>query len=366
MRHKFWETINGKIILMFILTTVITLAGVGYFSNYQVEKGFERFVKTQEQEFEILKHRPSKFLNELAQVKRYEEITNQFRQTLTRSIILSSVFGLSFSIIAGTIISSHITDPLRKLKKTMGQVSKNNYKIRAKEIGSSEIKELIREFNNLTSELERIEKLRANLVSDVSHELKTPLTKVRGQLEGVIDGIYKSDKNQIEKTLSNLDQLEYLVAKLQELTEIQAGKVQLKKTSIAILPLVENIISGYSEKDIEFILDIQENLKIKADKNKLTEILDNLVSNAYKFTTSGTITISADKEKIEIKDTGRGIPKKDLPYIFERFYRVDKSRSKDTGGLGLGLAIVKELAEAHQWEIKVKSSKKGTRFVINF
>ena len=229
---------------------------------------------------------------------------------------------------------------------------------------SAEIKELIKEFNKLTSELERIEKLRADLVSDVAHELKTPLTKVRGQVEGIIDGVYKSSESHLNKILSNLDQLEYLVEKLQELTEIQAGKIKLVKKNIQLSELVENVISGYTGKDIEFAVDIPEKLKLRADKNRLTEVLDNLVNNAYKFTETGTISITAEEDRIIVKDTGRGIPKKDLPYIFERFYRVDKSRSKDTGGLGLGLAIVKELVEVHGWEIKVRSSKKGTTFTV--
>ena len=135
MTYKFWETINGKIILMVVVTTIFTLAGVGYVANKQVESGFDNFIDNQEKEFGVLQYGKGKFLNELARLKRHEEMTGEYKRTVSKAIIISSVLGLSFSIVAGTIISSHITDPLRQFKRAIKEVSKNNYKIRAKEIG---------------------------------------------------------------------------------------------------------------------------------------------------------------------------------------------------------------------------------------
>jgi len=366
MKYKFWETINGKIIITITIVAFIVLAAAGFLANYRVEQEFNKFLEKQEIEFQLF-HGPGRLISEIAKIQKFEGMTNDFRETVGRSIIFSSILGFGISVAIGSIVSSQITRPLAKLKEAIHRVSGNNYKIKVAESGSAEIIELAKEFNSLTKELQRVEKLREELVSDVAHELKTPLTKVRGQVEGIIDGIYKSDEDQLRKTLSNLDQLEYLIEKLQELTEISAGKIKLNKSHLLLKPVIDQITDGYNGKKIEFDIKIDDKLKIDADRNRLIEILENLIGNAYKFSEKGSITVEADESKLIVKDTGPGILKKDLPYIFERFYRVEKSRNKKTGGLGLGLAIVKELVEAHGWEITVSSKKnKGSQFNILF
>lgn len=365
MKFKFFKTTFGKILLATTAAVAFALAVSGYFSFRQINTGLERYIQ---KEWEFFQGR-GMFIQEMIhreQEKQLQVIEYEFKTTVSRSIIVSSLFGLSAGIILSAIISEQITKPLAKLKNVIRKVSQNDYKSRAEVEGSEEIQELITEFNKLIDELDRIETLREELVSDVAHELKTPMTKIRGNLEGFVDGVYKLNKTNVNKILGNVGQLEYLVDQLQKLTQLRSGKYALNMREINVKNAVKNILAGHEKDGIEVIIEIEDGFKVKADKNKFTEIMDNLIGNAFKYTDKGFVKITANDAGITVKDSGIGIPKKDLPYIFERFYRVDKSRNKETGGLGLGLAIVKELVEAHGWEIEVESKVgKGSEFRID-
>lgn len=362
---NFFKTTFGKIFIAFTLTIISVLLLVGFATFRQVNVGFDRFVEDQQEFF-----RGRGMWEKIAAVeniKAFQSITEDFKETVSRSILFSSIIGLTAGIVVSVIISDQITKPIARLKDVVKNVVKNDYDTRAKVEGSSEVQELISEFNKLIDELDRIEQLREDLVTDVAHELKTPLTKIRGQLEGVLDGVYKLDKDNLNKVLTNVDQLEYLIERLQQLVQVKAGKEHLRKENVNVKALVEDVISGFSGKEITMVVDIDSDLTIEADKKKFREVMDNLVGNAYKYTKEGKITIAADEQSLTVSDTGIGIPEKDLPYIFERFYRVDKSRSKETGGLGLGLAIAKEIVEAHGWSISVESKEgEGSRFRVGF
>ncbi len=362
---KFFKTTFGQIFIAITLTVVGVLMVAGLATTQQVNDGFDRFVEQQREFFEGRGMWAK--IAAVENIKEFERITNEFKRTVSRSILFSSIVGVTVGIVVSVIISDQITKPLSRLKDIVKNVAKNDYDTRAKVEGSAEIRELIFEFNKLIAELDRIEQLREDLVTDVAHELKTPLTKVRGQLEGVIDGVYDLDKENLDKVLKNVDQLEYLIERLQEMVQIKSGVQKLKLEKLNIKKILEEVISGFSGKEITMILDVDSEIEIEADEKKFREILDNLIGNAYKYTNEGKITITADEKSLAVSDTGVGIPKKDLPYIFERFYRVDKSRNKETGGLGLGLAIVKELVEAHGWTVEAESEEgKGSEFTILF
>lgn len=361
----FFKTTFGKIFIAITFTVIGVLVIVELFTFRQVNLGFDRFVE-QQQEFFKGQGMWAKMMA-VENVKQFEAITNDFKKTVTQSIVFSSAIGVVVGVVVSVIISDQITRPLSRLKDIVKNVAKNDYDTRAKVEGSAEIQELILEFNKLIEELDRIEQLREDLVTDVAHELKTPLTKIRGQVEGVLDGVYICNEENVGKVLTNVAQLEYLIERLQEMVQIKSGSQKLKLETVNLKKIFEEVVSGFSGKEITIVLDIGSKMEIQADEKKLREILDNLIGNAYKYTKKGKITVSANKKSLVISDTGMGISAKDLPYIFERFYRVDKSRSKETGGLGLGLAIVKELVEAHGWSISVESEEeKGSVFTILF
>lgn len=362
-----FKTTFSKILISIVFTTSLALFAVSIFTMNSVNKGFRDFLKRQEEEFIVFKGIRNQLFEDFRKNQTHIKLVNEFQRTVNRSITWSSILAFSSAFIIGFIVSGQITKPIEKLKKLVVKVKENNYKYRLEEEGSEEIRSLICEFNQLVDELEEVEKLRENLVSDVAHELKTPITKLRGQLEGIIDGVYKADEKHLEKIVSNIEQLEYLIERLQDMVQIKSGKESLKKEKVFLRNLVDEIVSGYICDEINVRIDISDDLYINADRNKLREILDNLVSNAYKYTEKGVIEIIADSESLIIKDTGIGIAKKDIPYLFERFFRAEKSRNKISGGLGLGLSIVKELVEAHGWTIEVESKEgKGTSFILRF
>jgi two-component system sensor histidine kinase BaeS len=366
MKSRFPKTIFVRILLAVVVSTifVLTISQIIFF--YNVWHGFDQFIQKQEQEFFSENNKLGIFHSQeaLATKRRVDE---EFRETIVLSIVFATSAGVIAGILSALYFSKQTTRPLRKLRKGIHKIARNKYTSTIPEEGLDEIKELIKEFNILVNELHHVESLRENLVSDVTHELKTPLTKMIGQLEGMADGVYEMDNEHLKKVIDNVYQLEYLVEQLQELVQVRAGKVILDLREVNLNNIVEQVMAGYQKEGIETKISIPKKLTVRADVNRLREILDNLINNAFKYTSKGVISISASRNFLEIRDTGKGINKEDLPYIFERFYRAEKSRNKLHGGLGLGLSIVKGLVELHGWKILVNSVYgKGTTFRILF
>jgi two-component system, OmpR family, phosphate regulon sensor histidine kinase PhoR len=232
-------------------------------------------------------------------------------------------------------------------------------------------------FHNIT-ELKKLEEMRKDFVANVSHELKTPITSIRGFTETLLDGAME-DPAALQQFLSIINKessrMQHLIEDLLQLSKLEKADLQLFSEKIKIEELVDGVISivrhSLDEKDIELEVYIEPYLFIYADQARMIQLLINLVTNAIRYTPrKGKVTIQAtnvdsEEVKISVADTGIGIPSEELPRVFERFYRVDKARSRDSGGTGLGLAIVKHIVEAHQGRITVDSEvNKGTRFNV--
>ena len=365
MNKNFFGTINFRIfIAVFITTFVITLSSSVY-QLYRSNLAFDHFLNKQEIEMTNAGFIRMEIGRE--RMLRLEMLNDDFRRTIVTNTFISTLIGAIAAVASAIYTSKNITDPLGKMEKGIQNVIENKYRGRLEVEGPYEVQELIKRFNQLLDELDKIESMRADLVSDITHELRTPLTKIQGQLEGVKDGVYKADDSHIERILDNVEQLKYIITRLQELIEIHSGKEKLKVGEVDIKKMLDSVISGYTGKnnEIKFVSVVDEGLKISVDRAKFRAVLDNLIENAYKYSKKGEIVITANKDLISIKDSGIGISAKDIPYIFERFYRVDKSRSSKTGGLGLGLAIVKEICDAHGFDIKVNSEiGVGTEIII--
>ncbi|MBN1617841.1 HAMP domain-containing histidine kinase [Candidatus Dojkabacteria bacterium] len=360
---KIFKSIISKFTIGIVLTVLIVVTIVGVISTIQINQGFDTFI--QQQNREGYGSGSGKYQDEDEKSQRHQEIIDVFQNKINSSIFIASGAGLFISVVVGVLISRQIVAPINLLSNQIDNATRNNFSLIKKKSNTLEIDKLTDKFNELVSEINRIEKLRDELVSDVTHELKTPLTKIKGQIEGCIDGVYKCEPSHLQKTLMNVDQLENLISQMQKLIQLKARKYEMKKEFVELKKFVDSLVSGYSKNNLSIINQVSDNVFVLADKSKLREILDNLLSNAVNNTESGSVTIDYSDRKITVSDTGKGIDKKDLPYIFERFYRADKSRSKKTGGLGLGLSIVKELVKAHGWSISVISkSGKGSQFII--
>lgn len=219
------------------------------------------------------------------------------------------------------------------------------------------------------TEIRKLEKIRSDFVANVSHELKTPLTSIKGFVETLLEGALE-DKQDCRHFLQiiqdNANRLDSLINDLLDLSYLESKAVSLEKNEVKIKDLVEDILAGFNsqlkKKNITAKSDLPRDLVIKADKDKIGQVLVNLIDNAIKFNReNGTIRIYSeelgDKIKFFVEDSGIGIPPKDIPRIFERFYRVDKARSRELGGTGLGLSIVKHIIELHAGLVDVESTE---------
>lgn len=284
-----------------------------------------------------------------------------------------------FIIIIITIFNLYMRfgKPLENLFSTIDSVSEGNLSVRVPESKSDMFSELINRFNKMVGELERADKQRRNLTADIAHELRTPLHIIQGNLEGVIDGVYKPTNEHINNTLDETKILVRLVNDLQTLSLAEAGQLPLHPTRFLLADLIHDLTSSFSSQAKSLGINLESNIKdssleINADYDRLNQVLSNLISNALRHTPKdGKILIETESVtnqersvRILVKDTGEGISSEDLPFIFDRFWRGDKSRSGRINS-GLGLAIAKQLIEAHNGTIQVESEVgKGTTFVI--
>jgi len=361
-----FQTIFSQVFLGIIITATIALAISQIISYRQLQVSFEQFATKQVTVFQRI-GQDLLIREDTKMPADYQEFVENYQNEMSDHVLFSFGIGFLLALGAGIVISTQITKPISQLKRTITRVTQSGYKIRAQEKGSLEVKDLITSFNQLISELEEQEELRQELFGNISHELKTPITKIKGQVEGILDGIYELDVKTLSKVLANINQLEYLIQALYEVNRLNPQDISLKLDKCHVKDIVEEAISGFNGKKIDFRVKIDPKLTIQADKHRLRQIIDNLISNAYKFTKNGSITITANRQGLSVTDTGIGIGANDLPHIFERLYRAEKSRSRHTGGLGLGLYIVKKLVEVHGWSVTAKSEVgKGTGIHIKW
>lgn len=236
---------------------------------------------------------------------------------------------------------------------------------RAEVRGRSEVAELAAAFNQMSEHLARVERQRTDLVNDVSHELRTPLGNIRGWLVATQDGVADLDPELVESLLEETLVLQHLVDDLQDLAAADAGELRLRPVTVDAGELLTQVASAATAT---VAVETSGDLRLSADPVRLRQAVGNLVTNAVRHTpSSGRITLSGrrdgDEVVLEVSDTGSGIAPEDLPYVFNRFWRADRSRSRATGGRGLGLAIARQLVEAHGGTIAVTSTLgAGTTF----
>lgn len=302
-----------------------------------------------------------------------EEI--EFTKGINQSIIYAAIISIVVAVILGIYFSKFISRPIIQVKDTTNELSKGNLKTSVKTRSKiTEINQLTSSINYLKESLNSEHILRKQLTSDISHELRTPLAILKSHIEAIQDGIWELNEERISVFQKEVERLILLVEQIKFLNNIKEHKITLDLEKISLDKVTEEIIDGF---EIEFIrknmnvsTDLDYNIFILADRNKLKQIIINLFSNAIKFTDDkGEVNIKVynnDRYGIfEISNTGEGIPKEDLPYIFERLYRIDKSRNRNKGGSGLGLSIVKELVKAHNGEVEARSEiGKNTVFKI--
>ena len=303
------------------------------------------------------------------------EVYSYFKDNIYRAIILSALIVITLIIILSFILSKKITMPIVKVKNAALEVAQGNYHQNIDSKGDDELTELINAFNLMAKKLLKLDKIRKESTSDLAHELRTPLTTLKGYLEAIEDGKLKADQETIQEMQEETQRMTNLIEKLNEFAEAQNKVFNLEKKKINLTVLIKKILkqqqNSLAEKNITVNVELNENIYILGDRDSLFQIFNNIIENAVKYNIeNGIIEIKNELNNgnwiIYIKDSGVGINKKDIPYIFERFYRADKSRNSNNEGTGIGLAVAKELIEAHRGKIEVKSDDGGTLFKLIF
>jgi signal transduction histidine kinase len=293
--------------------------------------------------------------------------------SINRSLLLGGSVAIVIALILTFVLSRRMTSPIGVLAKATRRLGRGDLSQRVQFHGKGEVAALAQAFNSMATDLEHAEQLRRNLVADVAHELRTPISNIQGYLEAIRDRVVKPNAATIHSLNEEAALLSRLVNELQELSLAEAGELKLVYQAEDIAKLVKQAVTPWqpkvATKEISLSLDLPNNLPlVNIDWQRVNQVLHNLLENAVAHThKGGTISVAAitqgDWVEVCVSDTGEGIPAEDLPHIFERFYRVDKSRARVTGGSGLGLTIAKRLVEAHGGTITVQSELgKGSRF----
>lgn len=307
----------------------------------------------------------------------YSANEDSFRQSIVRSVLLSVIVTGSISTVLLLVMAHPLLSTLEALTSAAKKVTENELKQRVPVRSQDEIGQLAKVFNQMADKLAHTEQLRKNMVTDIAHELRTPLSNLRGYMEALRDERIEPSIDLFDALHEQALTLNRLVDDLQELSLADTGHLQLNREAIAVQPLVERAVrfmqQAAKDAKVSINLDISDNMPtLFADVDRISQILINLLRNAVQYTLpNGQIDLKAysDSERITIKihNSGEGIPAEHLSYIFERFYRVDPSRTRATGGSGLGLAIVKQLIEAHDGTITVDSQLgQGATFTLTF
>jgi signal transduction histidine kinase len=301
--------------------------------------------------------------------------------TYTRLDIAVGVLRILFSIslvgiLVGVISSRGLAAPLRNLAEAAKAVGSQDLSQRIEVKGTDEIREVALSFNAMAEALEEADRLRNNMLADIAHELRTPLTVIQGNLRAILDDVYELDKVEVARLYDQTRQLSRLVDDLHDLALLEAKAFSLDLDSLNLISVIQDVAAIYlpifEDQNIALTLDLPETIPaVEGDCARITQCINNLLNNALRHTPSGgevAIKLFSDDHMVNlsVKDSGVGISDDHLPYVFDRFYRVDPDRNRRTGGSGLGLAISYALVLAHGGTIHASSPGKdqGSEFLI--
>ncbi len=294
-------------------------------------------------------------------------VAREFLASVNTALVKSMLVAGAIALLLGFLLFNQITAPLRAMKKAAERIAQGDLQSRVEVKSSDELGELAESLNNMAENLATAEDQRRQLAADVAHELRTPLAAIQATLEGMQDGVLPANQEQIDSLVSETALLNRMVEDLRLLSLAEAGRLELDLQSVAsgklILRAVDLMQPVAQQQGVNLFADSTEGLPtVLGDADRLIQVLNNLISNSLRYTPAGgAVTITAAfspasrKVEFSVTDTGAGIDPRDLPHVFDRFYRADKSRSRGSGGSGLGLAIVRQLVESHGGSVAVVS-----------
>ncbi len=304
------------------------------------------------------------------------EFYKSFQATFNESLVIAIIAASLAALIVSLVFSRSILAPVGVMMHASQRIADGHYDERVQSRGDDELNQLAGSFNQMAGQLEQVENMRRRLIGDVAHELRTPLTAIKGYAEGLMDNVLPPSAETYQQIHSEAERLSRLVDDLQELSRVESRATQLDIHPVDSAVLINSVIKRlqyqFDEKRITLTSSLpRDPIHVLADEGRIIQVLTNLIGNALQYTPeNGQVTVSIERNKSEARvsvgDSGVGIPPEHLTQIFDRFYRVDKSRARTRGGSGIGLTIAKHLVEAHGGRIWVESAgeNKGSVFMF--
>ena len=295
----------------------------------------------------------------------FVQAQRDFLDGLGQTLIIAGAAGVLLAIILSGLFTRQIVRPLDKVASAARRVAGGDLSQRVETKGSSELAELGRSFNTMAATLNRDRETRQKMVADIAHELRTPLSILQGNVEAMLDGVMAADNKNLDSLHQETVHLTRLVEDLRTLSLAEAGQLRFQLVATDLKKLSERVIEKFRarfvQKNVDISLEAPDDLpQALADPDRTAQILRNLLSNSLQYTPEGgkvSVKLSSERDGItvSVRDTGAGISPEHLSHIFDRFYRVDRSRTRSTGGSGLGLAIVRQLTEAQDGQVWAES-----------
>lgn len=304
------------------------------------------------------------------------ELQEQFQSVVQQALLISGFAALAAAVIVSLFVSRRIVEPIQTLSNVSRRLAQGFYRERTSIHADDEISQLAHSVNQLAEALDQTERRRLALLADVTHELRTPLATIGGYMEGLLDGVVSANPATFNLILRETRRLQRLIEDLELLSRVEAGQLPVIARAIDLRPVLEAQIAQFeplfSSNQVTLQLDAPAQLpQVWADPDRVAQVLINILANAYRYTPAGgtvTVQVTTDDHEVRVAviDTGIGIAAEHLPHVFERFYRVDKSRARNSGGSGIGLAIARHLIYAQGGEIWAESDGigKGARFIF--
>ncbi|MDO3676621.1 sensor histidine kinase [Paenibacillus ehimensis] len=298
-------------------------------------------------------------------------------QALVQSVVWIAAGGIVLAALAGLYAAKRMAAPLMAMKAMAVRMAGGELGARTEVRGNDELADLAQAINALAAQLEKQEHLRKTMTADVAHELRTPLATLKSHMEAMMDGVWEPTQVRLAACHEEVERLSHLVGDLEQLTQMDSPhfrlRLQTEDLAAVAAQSVEAVKAAFAQKKVALRLAAPaQPVLVQADRRRIGQILANVLSNAWKYTPSGgQVEVKVEQDdgeaRVVVADTGIGIPAGELPYVFERFYRTDKSRNRSTGGSGIGLTIARRLAEAHGGRMEIESEAgRGTTVRICF
>ncbi len=297
------------------------------------------------------------------------DLLENFATALTEILLVAMGVSIAAAIAISIFTTRRITAPIESMKDASRSIASGEYQRRVEVRSEDELGSMARSFNRMAETLEQTEQRRLSLIGDLAHELRNPLASIKGTMEALVDGVMPIETDALIDVQREVNRLQRLVQDLEELSRAEAGQIQLEMKLVSPGELISEVVrrlqGQYDDKGVELKVDISATpAQISADPQRLTQVMLNLLGNALQYTpVGGEVYVDVEEKPgnliVKVRDTGAGIPEHELDRIFERFYRVDKSRARPGGGTGVGLTIARHLVEAHSGRIVAESPGLG-------